>query len=176
MKISDKAFNDVSIAVLPPCARFNLRIDVINLVAASTAFGAAIPETIGMGVKTGNRAGYCIGPDEFLLHGAADNQADIVSAFSAIRANNPHSLTVISDREQTIGITGAGAMELLAMGCPLDLSLMAVGSAKRTVFDYAQVVLIRDDEDAFRMEVWRSFLPHVYELLEIGVAELATGL
>ncbi len=83
---------------------------------------------------------------------------------------------MISDREITIGITGPAAADLLSVGCPLDLSRMAVGSAKRTVFDYAQVMLIRDGDDAFRLEVWRSFFPHVHGLLEIATREFAAGL
>ena len=88
----------------------------------------------------------------------------------------PHSLTVISDREFTIAITGPRAQEFLTVACPLDLSRMAPGTAKRTLFDSAQVVLIRDAEDAFRIEVWRSFFPHVSELLVIAQREFACGL
>jgi sarcosine oxidase, subunit gamma len=82
---------------------------------------------------------------------------------------------VISDREITITITGPRALELLSVACPLDLSRMATGTAKRTLFDSAQVVLIRDGAEAFRIEVWRSFFPHVRELLDIATRELASG-
>jgi sarcosine oxidase subunit gamma len=84
--------------------------------------------------------------------------------------------TIISDREFTIAITGTRAQEFLTVACPLDLSRMAPGTAKRTLFDSAQVVLIRDAEDAFRIEVWRSFFPHVSELLVIAQREFACGL
>jgi sarcosine oxidase subunit gamma len=83
---------------------------------------------------------------------------------------------VISDRELTIGISGPAALVLLNTGCPLDLSRIPVGGAKRTIFDYAQVTLIRDGEDAFRLEVWRSYYPHVRGLLDIATRELAIGL
>jgi len=166
----------VSVEILPPMARFNLRIAPADLSAASAAFGVTLPETIGQGAQDGDRAAYCIGPDEWLLHAAEADQSAIVSAFDNARAAAPHSLTVISDREFTIGITGSAAIDLLSVGCPLDLSRMAVGSAKRTVFDYAQIMLVRDDDDAFRLEVWRSFFPHVHGLLEIGAREFAVGL
>ena len=166
----------VSLAVLPPVARFNLRIAPADLAVASKAFGVTLPAKIGQGAQTGNRAAYCIGPDEWLLHALQADQSAIVSAFDAARAKSAHSLAVISDREITIGITGPAAADLLSVGCPLDLSRMAVGSAKRTVFDYAQVMLIRDGDDAFRLEVWRSFFPHVHGLLEIATREFAAGL
>lgn len=166
----------VSVAVLPSVARFNLRIAPADLAAASKAIGLNLPTKIGQGEQSGDCAAYCIGPDEWLVHAAECDQHAIVASFAAVREKTPHSLVVISDREITIGIKGPAALDLLSVACPLDLSRMAIGSAKRTVFDYAQVVLIRDGEDAFRIEVWRSFFAHVHGLLEIGARELAIGL
>ncbi len=171
-----KSFDTVSIEVLDPVARFNLRVATNGLAAASDALGLKFPQKIGDGVQNGTRSAYCLGPDEWLLHAPEAEQTEIVAAFDAVRATTPHSLTVLSDREITIGITGPAAIDLLSVACPIDLSRMAVGSAKRTVFDYAQVVLIRDGDDAFRLEVWRSFFPHVHGLLEIALTELAVGL
>ncbi len=171
-----KSFAGVSVAVLPPVARLNLRIATANLAAASTAFGLPLPNRIGQGVAKDGHAAWCLGPDEWLLHAPEAEQAAIVADFAKARAKAPHSLTVISDREFTIAITGPRAQELLSVACPLDLSRMAPGTAKRTLFDSAQVVLIRDADDAFRIEVWRSFFPHVSELLEIAVREFACGL
>ena len=171
-----KTFAAVSVAVLPPVARLNLRIATANLAAASTAFGLPLPNRIGQGVAKDGHAAWCLGPDEWLLHAPEAEQAAIVADFAKARANAPHSLTVISDREFTIAITGPRAQEFLTVACPLDLSRMAPGTAKRTLFDSAQVVLIRDAEDAFRIEVWRSFFPHVSELLVIAQREFACGL
>ncbi|PWE30573.1 sarcosine oxidase subunit gamma [Maritimibacter sp. 55A14] len=165
----------VSIAVLPPVARFNLRIAPVDLKKASAAFGLTLPGKIGQGARNGDRAAYCIGPDEWLLHAAENDQDAVVAAFEVARAETPHSLVVISDRELTIEVKGPAAAELLTVGCPLDLSCIAVGRAKRTVFDYAQVTLIRDGEDAFRVEVWRSFFPHVHGLLKNARREFAVG-
>lgn len=167
---------EVALAVLPPVARFNLRIAPAELSAASKAFGLTLPAKIGQGARDGARAAYCLGPDEWLLHAAETEQSAVVSAFDALRARAPHSLVVISDRELTLGITGPAAAGLLSVGCPLDLSRIPLGGAKRTVFDHAQVVLIRDGEDAFRLEVWRSFLPHVQGILTVAAREFALGI
>jgi sarcosine oxidase, subunit gamma len=171
-----KSFADVSIAVLPPVARFNLRIAPANLATATAAFGLPLPGRIGQGAAKGDRTAWCLGPDEWLLHAPEAEQAAIVADFAKAGATMPHSLTVISDREFTIAITGPSAQEFLTVACPLDLSRMAPGTAKRTLLDSAQVVLIRDAEDAFRIEVWRSFFPHVSELLDIAQREFACGL
>lgn len=175
MNAQATSMDAVSLAVLPPVARFNLRIAPEDLAVASKAFGVKLPTKIGQGAQKDNREAYCIGPDEWLLLAAEADQSAIVSAFDTARAQTAHSLTVLSDREITIGISGPAAADLLSVACPLDLSLMASGSAKRTVFDYAQVVLIRDGDDAFRLEVWRSFFPHVQGLLEIAVREFTSG-
>jgi len=170
------SFDAATVEVMPSVARFNLRIAPTDLARASAAFGLTLPTAIGRGTREADRAAYCIGPDEWLLHAAEADQQAVEAAFDALRAETPHSLVVISDREMTIGITGPAAAELLSVGCPIDLSRLAVGGAKRTVFDYAQVTLIRDGDDAFRLEVWRSYFPHVHGLLNIAVREFAVGL
>ncbi|MDE4063496.1 sarcosine oxidase subunit gamma [Phaeobacter gallaeciensis] len=170
------SFDAVTVTDVPPVARFNLRIAPADLAVASKAFGLTLPTRIGQGAQKADRAAWCIGPDEWLLHASEADQQAIVAAFDKVRAKTPHSLVVISDRELTIGISGPAALVLLNTGCPLDLSRIPVGGAKRTIFDYAQVTLIRDGEDAFRLEVWRSYYPHVRGLLDIATRELAIGL
>ena len=165
----------VAIEVLAPVARFNLRVWPEDRGAAAEAFGVALPERVGQGAVADGKSAWCLGPDEWLLHADAARTAEIVEGFAAIRPDAPHSLTVISDREITIGIEGAQAAELLSVACPLNLARMEPGTAKRTLFDTAQIVLLRDAPDRFRIEVWRSFFPHVHELLQIANAELASG-
>ncbi len=170
-----KSFDGITVSVQPPVARLNLRIAPADLAAASAAFGLPLPGKIGQGAAKGDHAAWCLGPDEWLLHAAEADQAAITAALAKARATTPHSLTVLSAREITIDIVGPRAQELLSVGCPLDLARMAPGTAKRTLFDSAQVVLIRDADDGFRIEVWRSFFPHVSELLDIATRELAAG-
>jgi sarcosine oxidase subunit gamma len=165
----------LTVSVLPAVARFNLRIAPVDLAQASKALGLTLSDSIGQGATSDGRAGYCLGPDEWLLHAPEPETAQIVASFAAIRATAPHSLTVISDREIAIAVEGDQAEELLSVGCPLNLARMAPGTAKRTVLDNAQVVLLRDAPDRFRIEVWRSFFVHVHELLEIAKRELASG-
>lgn len=165
----------VRVEILPPVARFNLRVWPADRAALAEALGVGLPERVGQGAEAGGIAAWCLGPDEWLLHADAARTAEIVETCAAVRAGSPHSLTVISDREITIGIEGEQAVELLSVACPLNLARMAPGTAKRTLFDTAQIVLLRDGPDRFRIEVWRSFASHVEELLHIANAELATG-
>ena len=62
------SFDAVSVTDMPPVARFNLRIAPADLAVASKAFGLSLPTKIGQGAQKADRAAYCIGPDEWLLH------------------------------------------------------------------------------------------------------------
>lgn len=165
----------VRLTLLPEAARFSLRIDPGSLDAASKALGVTLPSKIGKRAASGTRSVLCLGPDEWEILASEDERVEIDAAFTAIYAKAPHSLTDTSDREITIAIEGEKASELLSVGCPINLDRLVTGDGKRTVFDSAQVVLYRDAEDSFRMQVWRSFLPHVWELLNIANSELAAG-
>lgn len=166
----------VSLTVQPEAARFNLRIDPVHLADASGAFGLALPSVIGQGAQDGARRALCLGPDEWVLSAAAADRDAIAAAFAGIYAALPHSLVEISDREIAVTLEGPQAATLLTVGCPVDVERFAVGTGARTIFDGAQVVLHRDGPERFTLEVWRSFLPHVLDLLETGNRELAAGL
>lgn len=165
----------VSLTMLPEAARFNLRIAPENLKPASKAFGVSLPKMIGTTATVNSRVALCVGPDEWVLWSEASDSAAIETAYAALYDVTPHSLTDLSDREITIVIEGARALELLSVGCPRDLSKLSPGFGTRTIFDYAQAVLICESENRYRLDIWRSFLPHVWGLLNIANQELATG-
>jgi sarcosine oxidase subunit gamma len=58
-------------------------------------------------------------------------------------------------------------------GCPLDLdpSAFPAGAATRTVFGKAEIVLLREADDRFRVECWRSFSDYVFGLLEAAARD-----
>jgi sarcosine oxidase, subunit gamma len=166
----------VLVTELPPCARFSLRAGPVERGAVGRAFGLELPERIGARVAEGGKSALCLGPDEWVLHAPEAEAAAIRDAFAGINVEATHSLVDISDREIALAIEGPAALELLACGCPRDLARLPVGAGTRTVFDSAQVVLLREAEDRFRLEVWRSFVPHVRAILATASAQLAVGL
>jgi sarcosine oxidase subunit gamma len=166
----------VSLTVQPETARFNLRIDPVHLAAASDAFGLALPPAIGQGAEDGARRALCLGPDEWVLTAAEADRDAIAAAFAALYSKRPHSLVEIGDREIAVTLEGPDAATLLTVGCPADIERFATGTGARTVFDGVQVVLYRDAPDRFTLEIWRSFAPHVLDLLETANRELATGI
>ena len=66
-------------------------------------------------------------------------------------------------------------LDLLATGCPRDVEALAEGGGVRTVFDSATIVLWRDGPAEFRMDIWRSFAPHVRSLLAQAETELSAA-
>jgi sarcosine oxidase subunit gamma len=166
----------ISLGFLPEAARFSLRIAPADLAAASKAFGLALPPRVGEASEKGGRRALCLGPDEWLLRAGEAEQATIEEAFAAIYGIAPHSLVSIGDREIGLFVEGPEAATLLSVGCPIDLDRLAVGSGKRTVFDGVQVVLFRESAERFTLEAWRSFVPHVWELLNTANRELIAGL
>lgn len=166
----------VQLTLLPMGARFNLRIARESMAAASVAFGVQLPDTIGESGNEAGRRALCLGPDEWVLYAGTSEINAVSQAFEDIYATAPHSLVDISEREVAVSISGEQSMTLLSVGLPIDLKQIAIGEGRRTVFDGASVVLHRHGESDWRMEVWRSFLPHVWALLNTANREIGTGL
>ncbi|WP_430474632.1 sarcosine oxidase subunit gamma [Thalassospira lucentensis] len=163
----------LSVELLAPVARFSLRAGTDAQAALSKALGAALPTKIGQCTRKGFLEVLCLGPDEWTILAPEDHAAKITDACKKIYAKAPHSLTEISDREVAIHITGSKATDLMTIGCPRDLDQLPVGEARRTVFDGVSAVLWRDGVEEYRLDLWRSFAPHVISLLETGCSELA---
>lgn len=168
--------SDLRVQDLPFEGKFSLRCRAANLPAVSKALGVDLPTKIGDVAVSGERKAICLGPDEWTILCPEADRAPITQAGADIYESAIHSLVDVSFREIGLLIEGADAATLINTSCPRDLTAIAVGRGTRTVFDSAQVVLLREGETAFRMYVWRSFYPHVRHLLSVGETELAVGL
>ncbi|MGA7195919.1 MAG: sarcosine oxidase subunit gamma family protein [Roseiarcus sp.] len=162
-----------AVAEAPAAARLVFRGGEAARAACSAAFGAELPARLGLASARENRAALWLGPDEWLLiAGGADADllgAELEAAFDAA----PHSLVDVSHRQIGLLVSGQIAVRALSAGCPLDLHLSAfpVGTATRTIFDKAEIVLWRLGATAFHVEVWRSFAPY----LVVALTEAARG-
>ncbi|WP_022728923.1 sarcosine oxidase subunit gamma [Fodinicurvata sediminis] len=163
----------VQLEVMEPVARFSLRVGKQGRQQLGQALGLELPERIGMRSSQGGREALCLGPDEWVvLAPEAEREALFTAALEAY-AEVPHSLAEISDREITLRLEGERATDLLTIACPRNLELMPPGSGRRTVMGGIQVVLWRDGQDAYRLDVWRSFFDYIHSLLETGNREFA---
>lgn len=164
----------LSIRAAEETARFSLRIDPAAVEAAGTAFGVPLPTRIGGFTAAGGRTALQLGPDEWMLTAPVAEGDGVADAFAALR--EPHSLVDIGHRETGILVEGEAAALALRSAIAFDVEAMAVGTGCRTLFDKAQIVLVREDKNRFRIEVWRSFADHVRGLLNAVSREIALGL
>jgi len=122
-------------------------------------------------MRSGARTTLWLGPDEYLLLDLAAQDASALATAAAITAaaiedalrDTPHALVDVSHRQFALEVSGPYAEVILRGACPLDLhiSQFPVGMCTRTLLAKADITLWRTREDAFHMEVWRSFAPHV---------------
>lgn len=142
----------VAIALAPPLARYSLRARDPALLGA--VLGQAMPEPIGAIAGAVIR----LGPDEWLARlpvGSAPASAE----------GQPCSIADVSERSIGIEITGDRALAVLAAGCPRNLALLGVGEGRRTVFEGVEVIILREGETRYVVEVWRSFAPWLWTAL-----------
>ncbi|MCX2725258.1 sarcosine oxidase subunit gamma [Roseibium salinum] len=163
----------VTVTLLAPVARLSLRAREAELPALSTALGIELPTRVGARAASGTTEVLCLGPDEWQILAAEADAPGLIAACAGVYDQAPHSLTEITDREISVQIEGPKAADLLTLGCPRDIDRLSEGEGRRTLLDGSTVVLWRDGADRFRVDIWRSFAPHVLSLLETGCAELA---
>lgn len=159
---------------LPAASRLVLRGGDGVRTAAGRDFGIDLPELACRATTDGKRAALWLGPDEHLLL-AADGELTLIEA-GLVQAlqGQAYSLVDVSHRQVGFSIHGPHAEWLLESQCPLPLNLrdFPVGMCTRTVFAKAEIVLWRTGEQAFRLEVWRSFSLYVVQLLHEVAREL----
>ncbi len=154
----------VSVTEAAAAARFIYRGD-LGLIG--DAFGIALPTAPMRVHASGSRAALWLGPDEWLLLAAEDEQASIATTLSSALAGQPAALVDVGHRQIGLTMSGPRTAALLNAGCPLDLdeSAFPVGMCTRTILAKAEIVLWRTERDAFRMEIARSFAPYFVALL-----------
>ncbi|MCO5118833.1 MAG: hypothetical protein M9951_04265 [Burkholderiaceae bacterium] len=162
-----------TVSLLAPAGRLSLRARQTALAALSDAIGFELPRRIGRRSGDGDAEALNLGPDEWLISTHELVVPRLIASCARVYPKWPHSMTDISDREISLRIEGPMASELLALGCPRDIDRIETGQGRRTVIDGVAVVLWRDGDENFRLDVWRSFAPHLIALLENGCAELA---
>ena len=150
--------------VLAPCGRYVLRAAAARIAEVAAFYGWPGPDKMLRARRSGGRSSLWLGPDEWLLLDEPGEASPAPSAASGIA----HSWVNVSERQAALQIAGPTATEWLAAACPLDLAIesFAVHACTRTVFGRCEIVLWRTDQDSFRLECWRSYLPYVQGLLQ----------
>jgi sarcosine oxidase subunit gamma len=144
--VSDTPFiaAGVSIRLAAPMQRHSLRAR--NAEDLESLLKVKLPRKIG--ASEGGIA--CLGPDEWFMRTE-------VGATVPTGDGLPVAMTDVSERSICLVVEGPRASEIIMSGCPLDLDNFAVGRATRTIYETVEIILIRDAEERFHVEVWRSF-------------------
>jgi sarcosine oxidase subunit gamma len=155
---------------LPPAARWVLHGDAQARTLATPAWGVGFSETACRALRSAERATLWLGPDEYLLLDLAAPEKSSPATAAAIEdalRDSPHALVDVSHRQFALEVSGPHAEVILRGACPLDLhiSQFPVGMCTRTLLAKADITLWRTREDAFHLEVWRSFAGYVGGLL-----------
>jgi sarcosine oxidase subunit gamma len=148
----------VTISLAPPMARYSLRARQAQVLEA--LLGVKVPTKIG--ATEGSVA--CLGPDEWLLRAPAGTSIPLGEGL-------PIAVTNVSERSVCLIVEGPDAAKLLMSGCPLDLDRFAVGRATRTIYETVEIILIRETEDCFHVEVWRSFAAWLWTALTTAASQ-----
>ena len=148
---------------LPPAARFVFQGGRAARETAGRTFGVALPEAACRASTAGGRSALWLGPEEHLLIAPAETGHCIQAELSSALAGIAHSLVEVSDRQVAYTVTGPGARDVLASGCPLDLDPAAfpVAMCTRTLFGKSEIVLWRRGAEEYHLEVARSFSDYV---------------
>ena len=165
-EISISGRNSLVVRTVENYARFSLRIALKDVAPVSRSFGPDLPTKIGNIANSGGRSALCLGPDEWQLSAPLDEANAIKTAFAAAYSDCVHSLVDIGHREIAIQVEGSAATILLSAGCPLNLETMPADSGTRTIFEKIPIILTKYSDTRFRVEVSRSFAPHLWGILE----------
>jgi len=161
----------------PPQQRWSLRLDPASATTPSSAGGFDLSQPINQLRETTlsneSKLLSCrLGPDEWLLTSNTTPSAAIDTSLTHDLISTPHTLVDVSHRNVALELTGAHVPDVLNTGCPLDLSdqTFPVGTATRTLFSKAEIVLIRHisvtGTETYQIECWRSFARYLSAHLE----------
>ena len=163
--------SDLSLTMSPEASRFNLRGSLDFCQAICGKVNLSLPAKMLTASGDSKNAVLWIGPDEFYLFSQEANHAATLAQLS--RAQDASALgkagSLVDNSHRFIGICldGAAAAQLMASYCPLDLSLSAfpIGKATRTLMGKSDILLWRQGEGTFQIEIARSFASYGLKLL-----------
>jgi sarcosine oxidase subunit gamma len=166
-------FPDVTVEAASLAAKFVLRGAAEVAQAAGRALHLDLALPACRSVQREGLAALWLGPDEWLLLAATEQQRNISEKLRAALASLPHALVDVSHREAAFLVRGPAAALAINAGCPLDLRLTAFlsGACTRTLLGKSEIVLWRRKPELFHIETPRSVAAYVREFLEMAARD-----
>jgi sarcosine oxidase subunit gamma len=165
---------DLEISLEPLRSAVDLRVDPARAASPDVVdvVGGVLPTVPNTWTALPDGRAVWLGPDEWLLTG--DQPAGAwEDALRAVVALHGGAAVDVSAQRTGIRLRGAGARELLALGCALDLrpASFPPGTCAQTLLGQAGVLLTADD-DGFHLAVRTSFAGYVADWLLDAAVEL----
>ena len=158
---------DLAVGLEPLSTAVDLRVDptAVDAAALRDAVGGTLPTLPNTWTVLADGRAIWLGPDEWLLTGdrAVGTREE---ALRAVVGPLGGAVVDVSDQRTGFRLHGAGARELLARGCALDLrpASFPPGSAAQTLLGQSGVLLTAES-DGFRLGVRTSFAGYVADWL-----------
>lgn len=132
----------------------------------ATAATVGFPTDPNTARTSGDRDVLWLGPDEWLIVGAAGAAGAIAAELEASLDGLHRSVVDVSANRAVIELAGPSRHDLLSAACPIDLHPRSWGDGRcaQSVFGAAQV-LLHEREGGTRLFVRPSFADYVVELL-----------
>ena len=147
--------------------RLSFRAKPTALAGRNDVGGFPVAGPINSVISEGTISSLRLGPDEWLLLAPADDVTKIEGEIARSMDGAFFSLVDISHRNVAFSVEGAAAASVINVGCPIDLdeSAFPVGMATQTLLGKAEIILVRLEKNAWRVECWRSFESYVHAYL-----------
>lgn len=156
----------VRVAEQGPQGMIVLRSKGDGLDGALAALGLTVPGQRRI-VVAGNRAVAWMSPDEYLIWLPYPQVPQAVQALEAALEGRHHLVADVSDARAVFTVSGAGAREVLAKACPVDLApgVFGPGEVRRTRAAQVAAAVWMSGEDTFTLVCFRSVARYVCDLL-----------
>ncbi|MCW2309866.1 sarcosine oxidase subunit gamma [Rhodobium gokarnense] len=168
------------LAERPLLAKLILRVDPeTGGAAVKKALGVPLPGASKI-AATGDISLLWLGPNEWMVVGAPETEADLAGRLEEALGETPHQVVRISDYYTTIAISGTGARQALSKLTTLDLDPVAFkpGEVRGSNFAKAVAVLALPEggEEVFDLHIRASMADYIWCLLtrsgrEFGVPQ-----
>jgi sarcosine oxidase subunit gamma len=161
----------VLLQALPQHAKAGVRGrdgDAALVGALTGALGAPPPLTPNRATPAGARTVLWLGPGEWRVIGPPGDEAALLAALHTGVPRARAAVVDVSDFYVTLSLAGAGARDLLAQGCPLDLHprAFATGQCAQTLLAKADILLHQlDATPRFDIQVRRSHAAYLWDWL-----------
>jgi len=165
------AANNVLLKPVAAHTRMILRAGADQVETVGGIVGIVLPTLPKTSTSNGPRTVLWLGPDEWLV---LEKSKSNLHKLPKKLADTQCSVVDVSHRNTAILLSGKSVEQVLATGCPQNLSLdiFPVGACTRTVLGKSEIILLRTSINTFHIECWRSFSEYVWKYLVDGIKSL----